>query len=253
MGKKIVFFLLCFCCFSQAAAAKHIVAVCTVNSMNQPGVTEFFESRIISALSDTPSFQVVERERLGYVLREYRLQRQGMTTYFYQTLNRVLGAEYVIFADCSFSVTENNIISRSSAVAMVQLRMVDAANNIGNVVAAVYGSGTVNPMLTTPGWAVEIAARNAADNLARLFPVFGRVIGTEGNHVYISLTLRDSIRKGDKIKIFADEHRVGNNKLAVLGEPIIGKVVAANEDYSEVVVNKKYIGRIFERVRCCKK
>ncbi len=217
---------------------------------------------LVTALSETKKYTLIERDKLEAVLNEQKLGASGaVTAQTAAKIGRLLGAQYIVTgAVTEFGVKDSKIgvgglgkvlpfggsakVSRNTAKASLDVRAIDTTT--GQIVAAAKGDGSKSSaeisgdLSIAPSFdfgkegfdetIIGKAAREAVDRVARGLsakfdengPSAVKIIKITGGQIYINSGSADGEKAGNVYEIF----RVGEEML----DPDTGESLGAEEE-----------------------
>ncbi len=196
---------------------------------------------LITSLVKTNKFNVIERNKLGKVLEEHKLQAVGLTDPASNAieLGKLVGAENVIFGTVS-SATQQKIDKFSYDLIRIEVSIdVRAVNTTtGEIIFSESATGVSdNKIVTTADGeivsgvidynaAYSEASRQAVDKtaekIATLFPLLGYVINIKDEEIYTDIGSDRGVKIGDTFIIFRKGEEIVH--------PVTGKLMGCEKE-----------------------
>lgn len=211
-------------------------------------------SILITELSNTNRFIILEREQLDSVMDEARLSMSGLTGDQMEELELV-GADYLIIGDVTkFAVStegQRSLASRSKvqkAEAAVDIRIINSRT--GEIILSETGNGsaqkTTREVLGMGGSAgydegleQDAFRASVASLMANIVNTLSErewlcdVVDVDGSKVYINSGKKSNLKQGDEIRLYRQ------------GEPLLdsdGRILAYREEFIGLAEVDSFLG-----------
>lgn len=221
--KKILFaffaIILTVAISSTGEAAKKRVAI--MDCRNSTGinigsvVAQQMRVELEAALIQSGAYEVVERDRLNYVLGELGLHQTGIIDGGSAIeMGEMAGADYSVFIDIVSSdvVSQDNILYKAQkGKVRINFKFVDnktgatklSENVEGTKTVSEYEAKHVNSTSLLHDATVD-CARKIRDLIMKTAPMTGSVIGIQGKQVYINMGMESGVREKDVFLVYKE-------------------------------------------------
>lgn len=196
------------------AAARKTAAILPFADQSGQRLSKYVTDTLLTGLFQRRSYHLVERSRLGNIIKEQKLGRSGIVDPLTAaSIGKIAGADYTIIGSVKSAAMRNDYVvlgNQFTAKVVLAVQVIDSAT--GEIILAEEAEGKDSVLQVKPFTKEKADMKKAADNaatkliakIAALHPLEGKIAGLRGQIAYINLGSEDGVRKGDTFLVYQE-------------------------------------------------